>query len=85
MPFSKGETIVAKIDIVNMERVEKERNRVHELARATYTVFMVDGEKYFQIDTYGRSDREMPDKISQSIQLDQESAARLTELLQQEF
>ena len=28
----------------------------------------VDGEKYFQLDTYGKSEREMPEKISQTIQ-----------------
>lgn len=76
---------MARIDIEGMDRVEKERNRVHETARATYTVFMLDGKKYFQIDTYGRSQREMPEKISQTIQLDQESVALLIDLLQREF
>lgn len=35
---------MAKIDIKKMERVEKERNRIHEEARATYTTFQIDKE-----------------------------------------
>ena len=76
---------MAKIDIKKMERVEKERNRIHEEARATYTTFIQDGKKYFQIDTYGRSYRDMPEKISQTIQIDKESASLLIKLLQESF
>lgn len=38
-----------------------------------------------QIDTYGKSDRTIPEKISQSIQLDRESAKFLVKLLVNEF
>lgn len=51
----------------------------------TYTVFKENGAKFVQIDTYGKSDREIPGKISQSIQLDSESAKFLVELLTKEF
>lgn len=37
----------------NLENLEKIRNTVHQEVEATYTVFEKDGEKYFQIDTYG--------------------------------
>ena len=52
---------------------------------ATYTVFEKDGKKYLQIDTYGRIERENPEKISQSIQLDKETARFLTDLIETEF
>ena len=53
---------------------------------ATYTVFdTVDGEHYVQIDTYGKNDRAIPEKISQSIQFDKESAKFLVDLLSKEF
>ena len=53
---------------------------------ATYTVFdTVDGEHYVQIDTYGKNDRAIPEKISQSIQFDKESAKFLVDLLLKEF
>ena len=51
----------------------------------TYSVFEIDGQKYFQIDTYGKSDREIPGKISQTIQLDKECAKFLVEKLRKEF
>ena len=69
----------------NIEKIEKIRNTVHQSVQATYTTFDKSGEKYFQIDTYGSSDRKMPEKISQSIQMDREMAIFLIELLKKEF
>ena len=65
----------------NIKKVEKDRNSVHSKVRATYTVFTSGGEKYFQIDTYGSSERELKDKISQSIQVDKETAKELIRLM----
>jgi len=45
----------------------------------------MDGEKYVQIDTYGRIDRENPEKISQPVQFDRTAAQFLVEILQKEF
>lgn len=58
---------------------------VHDVVYATYTVFEQNGERYLQIDTYGKSDRENPDKISQSIQIDKEMAQGLIEMMKKEF
>lgn len=72
---------MAQININNIERLEKQRNTIHEEVRATYTIFESEGEKYVQLDTYGREDRESPEKISQSIQLNRETARYLVKLL----
>lgn len=72
---------MAQINVKDIKKIEKARNSIHEEAPATYTVFEDGGEKYFQIDTYGRNDREFPEKISQSIQLTKESARVLVRLL----
>ena len=72
---------MAQINAATMDRLDKQRNSVHEEAPATYTVFSENGETYFQIDTYGRTDREHPEKISQSIQLNKDSARRIAKLL----
>lgn len=72
---------MAQINVQNIERLEKQRNIIHKEARATYTIFEVDGEKYVQLDTYGQEDRESPEKISQSIQLNRETARYLVRLL----
>lgn len=76
---------MAQIDINNLTKINKERNTVHDEVYATYTVFDNNGEKYLQIDTYGKAGRENPEKISQSFQFNRESAAYLANLLIEEF
>ena len=76
---------MAQIDIETIIHINKERNSLHAKVFTTYTSFEQDGKKYFQLDTYGRADREMPEKISQSIQFDEESARLLINLLVKEF
>ena len=76
---------MAQISLESIKRIEKYRNTVHDKVHATYTVFELDGKKYVQLDTYGRIDRENPEKISQSFQLDAESAMFLIDILQKEF
>jgi len=76
---------MAQISLESIKRVEKNRNTIHEKVHATYTVFEADGEKYVQIDTYGRIDRENPEKISQSIQFDKFAAEFLVDILREEF
>ena len=68
---------MSQINLENFKRLEKERNNVHSKVTATYSVFYELGEKYFQIDTYGNSDRKMPEKISQSFQMDRTTAKYL--------
>lgn len=81
----KGDGNMAQINLSNIKKIEKQRNVIHDKVYTTYTVFEMDGSKYIQIDTYGKIDRENPEKVSQSIQLDQETAKYLVNLLTQEF
>lgn len=76
---------MARLDLDTIKKIEKERSSVHMKVTATYSVFEEDGKRYVQIDTYGKSDRVIPEKISQSIQLDRESAKFLVKLLVYEF
>lgn len=77
---------MARINIDTIEKLNKDRNTVRTPVTATYTMFdTVDGEHYVQIDTYGKNDREIPGKASQSIQFDKESAKFLVDLLKKEF
>ena len=76
---------MAQIDLATIEKLHKDRNTVHEKVYATYSTFDSHGKHYVQIDTYGRSDREQPGKISQSIQLDETSAKFLFDLLKSEY
>ncbi len=72
---------MAQIANKNFEKIEKYRNTVHEEVYSTYTFFKNSGEKYFQIDTYGKADRENTGKCSQSIQVNKEMAQSLIELM----
>lgn len=76
---------MAQLDMQKIKKIEKFRNTIHEKVLATYSVFTKDEVKYFQIDTYGKEDRQIPEKISQSIQIDQETAQFLVDLLRKEF
>ena len=62
-----------------------DRNSIHDEIEATYTAFERDGRTFIQIDSYGRSTRDIPGKKSQSIQLDRQGAAELFEILRREF
>ena len=81
----KVSALMAQNNLKDIQRIEKNRNIVHEKVHATYTVFQSDGEKYVQLDTYGRTGRENPEKLSQSIQLDSETASFLVDILRHEF
>jgi hypothetical protein len=69
----------------SFERKDMERNSVHKEIGATYTVFKTDDRVFLQIDTYGSSDREIPGKKSQSLQLDERGAAALFQIIRREF
>lgn len=76
---------MAQIDLQRFKKINKERNITHEKVYSTYTVFENDGEKLFQIDTYGKIDRKSPEKVSQSLQLNKETARALVDILSKEF
>jgi hypothetical protein len=62
-----------------------QRTSLHDPIDATYYVYEVDGRRLLQINTTGRSDKEMPGKVSQSIQLDESSASQLFGILKSHF
>jgi hypothetical protein len=66
-------------------QVQKETNRVHEGVECGWTRFERDGEIYLQLDTYGSSERQIPGKVSQSIQLDTTAATQLVRVIRQTF
>ena len=72
---------MARINESNITHEDKERHSVHPEVRATYTFFEDNGKKYFQIDTYGKPTRQQPEKLSQSLQFDQDTAKYLIKLL----
>lgn len=65
--------------------MHKESNRVHDVVECGWTTFEVDGATYLQLDTYGSSGRQIQGKVSQSIQLDPNSAAELSRIMTRIF
>lgn len=76
---------MALIEKMKFSKITKDRIRVHEPAEATYSVFSDGNNTYFQIDTYGSDSRKDKGKISQSIQIDKETALELIQILQKEL
>ena len=76
---------MVRINIDTIQKIQKDRNIVHDKVTTTYSIFYNGGKKYVQIDTYGRDDRAIPNKLSQSFQIDEETAKYLVKLLVKEF
>ena len=58
---------------------------MHGKVDATYSEFINEGEVFFQIDIYGSANRDLKGKVSQSIQIDRETAIELIQLLKNTF
>jgi len=71
--------------IREFERKNIGRASLHQEIKAKYAVIEKEGRVLLQIDTYGRSDREHPGKVSQTLQLDRQGAERLFRILKSEF
>jgi predicted HNH restriction endonuclease len=70
----------------SLEPNSKERQTVHEPTRCLYAVVTGQGgNRYLQLDTLGSQGREIPDKVSQSIQFDRQAAGQLLQLIRQTF
>lgn len=75
-----------------MARISKNRMvkgtrncRIHEVVDCEFDIFTSEGEKIVQISTFGTDSRVAKGKVSQSIQIDKETAIFLINLFKQEF
>jgi hypothetical protein len=72
--------------VENLTEGFKNRHSIHKKTESTYfLVFDNKGTKYLQIDTYGSDDREMPGKVSQSLQFSPKAIEQLRKILEQKF
>ena len=58
--------------------------RVHGKVEADYNIVIKDGKKYLQINTYG-SEHRKENKVSQTIQFNEESAKQLIKIIKNEL
>lgn len=72
--------------VTNLEKGFKDRHSIHKKTECSYfIVYDKNGKKYLQLETTGSADREIPGKVSQSIQFSPEAIKELIVLLSKEF
>ncbi|GGR70351.1 hypothetical protein GCM10010220_22990 [Streptomyces parvulus] len=71
--------------IKEFQSVSSESQRLHGPVTCGHRTFTTDGRRILQLDTYGSAERVIPDKISQSIQLDADSARELLKIITESF
>lgn len=72
--------------ITSFKRGKRDRLSIHRTEIPATVYFQdKDGKKLLQIDTLGSKEREMPDKVSQTIQLDEKAARELFDIIKGEF
>jgi hypothetical protein len=71
--------------ITEITHRDKERVSIHEPTPCTFSTFVHEGVRILQLDTYGAAARAHPEKVSQSIQLNVASAARVKQLIDEAF
>lgn len=60
-------------------------SRLQAEAESTYNILVHNGQKFLQINTYGSKDRVHTNVVSQTIQIDEQSAKQLLEIIKTEF
>src|SRR5262245_6398742 len=63
----------------------KNRHTIHKPTECSHFILYDNGKKYLQLETTGSEDRQIPGKVSQSIQFSPEAIRQLKELLSKEF
>lgn len=76
---------MALLNLKTISKINKNRFIKHDMVETSYSIIQIKDEKIIQIDTYGSDGRKEKGKISQSIQLDEEGAKWLYELLKKEY
>ncbi|TMV07651.1 hypothetical protein FGK63_09280 [Ruegeria sediminis] len=72
--------------VTQFERDEREFRSLHPTqVVCKYLVSESGGKKVLQLNTYGSAERDMPDKLSQTLQFDENSARQLLAILNKEF
>lgn len=66
--------------IRKFEQLDLKANARHSETTGGYSVQGQDGEKFIQINTVGSTDREIPNKVSQTLRLTKGAIEQLAEL-----
>ncbi|WP_313638297.1 hypothetical protein [Paenibacillus sp.] len=70
--------------IRNLTKITR-NSRLQIEAESTYNILIQNGKKFIQINTYGSKERVHTNVVSQTIQLDEQSARQLLGIIKSEF
>lgn len=76
---------MARVKFDELEKIDRTTTSLHVPVDAAYSVYDKNGQRYFQLDTYGCPDRKLTRKTSQTIQLSRSDAISLIRLLMKEL
>jgi hypothetical protein len=72
--------------IERFTRIDSPRTRVHRtLVECGYAFVDSEHRRYLQLETYGSDERQIPGKVSQTLQLNEDAARELLRLLHEAF
>lgn len=72
--------------VTSIRRDDRDFKGIHKTeVECLYLVGNRDERKVIQLNTYGSPDREIPNKLSQTLQLDAAAAEKLIAVLKKEF
>lgn len=72
--------------VTSLEQDDRDVKSVHPTTLVCkYAVRETDGRKILQLNSYGSNSRDMPDKLSQTLQFGEEAAAQLYRVRAAEF
>ncbi len=71
--------------IGEFHHVTSDKSALHKPVSCGWRTFHAGDAKILQLDTYGSDTRQIPNKVSQSIQLDRAGAAELVKLIRATF
>lgn len=70
--------------IRNLSKISR-NSRLQTEAESTYNILVKNGKKYIQINTYGSKERVHTNVVSQTIQIDEQTAKQLLDIIKSEF
>jgi hypothetical protein len=76
---------MARIDIKRFHENKMRNSKSQALISAEYFIVSDGKEKLLQINSFGQDDRDIPGKISQTIQLDQATLEMILKIYNREF
>ena len=71
--------------VTDLKEGFKNRHTIHKKTDCSYFIVYDNDQKYLQLETTGSDDRQIPGKVSQSIQFSAEAIKQLKRLLSKEF